>query len=213
MPLLRYYHVFNVAQCEGLPEKTQAEAAPFNPIQEAEQIIQQMPNRPHVQHNKVQAAYNPATDIVNMPSQKLFHNHEEYYSTLFHELVHATGHHTRLHRFQKKQPGRFGSDTYSREELVAEMGAAFLCSTSGIANKTMTNAAAYIKGWLHQLKDDKRLVTLAAAKAQKAADFILDKPANVQEKPLDSQRKPTRNTRTPEKNPDRRVVERHPDAL
>jgi antirestriction protein ArdC len=173
VPLLRYYRVFNVEQCEGLPEKP-AFAAPakIRPIERAEQIVRRMPNRPSIQHNGGQAAYNPATDTVAMPLRALFRKGEEYYSTLFHELVHSTGHPSRLDRFKKSRP-TIGPETYSREELVAEMGAAFLCGHCRIVNETIDNSAAYIRGWLRRIKDDKRLMTFAATEAQKAADFVL----------------------------------------
>jgi len=99
---------------------------------------------------------------------------------LFHELTHATGHESRLNR--KGVSGSdglwsaFGSQSYSKEELVAEMGAAFLCGRAGIVERTIDNSAAYVRSWLQRLKDDARLVVLAAAQAQKAADFILGAP-------------------------------------
>ena len=98
---------------------------------------------------------------------------EEYYSTLFHELTHATGHPARLNRSTLMDFERFGDQNYSREELVAEMGAAFLCGITGIENKTINNSAAYLANWLDALKNDSRLVLVAASQAQKAADLIL----------------------------------------
>ena len=98
----------------------------------------------------------------------------EYYSTLFHELVHSTGHSTRLDRFKDALPAHFGSQSYSKEELVAEMGAAFLCGSSGIVDRVIDNSAAYIASWTRRLKKDPKLVVMAAAQAQKAADYIQD---------------------------------------
>jgi len=97
----------------------------------------------------------------------------EYYSTLFHELTHATGHESRLKRLDTDRLAAFGSKDYSQEELVAEMGSAFLCGHCGIAERIIDNSAAYIQGWLRRLRNDKRLVVFAAAQAQKAADFVL----------------------------------------
>jgi antirestriction protein ArdC len=111
-------------------------------------------------------------DTVNMPKPKLFDGPEEYYSTLFHELTHSTGHARRLNRQTLTDLCPFGSTNYSKEELVAEMGAAFLCGVSGIENLTVDNSAAYVASWLRVLRNDKHLVILAAAQAQRAADFI-----------------------------------------
>jgi len=176
-PLLRYYRVFNVEQCEGIaPEKVPAleNARDFQPIEEAERVVQEMPQRPIIQHEAAQAFYRPSADIVNMPAAELFNCDAEYYSTLFHELTHATGHESRLKRLDTDKLAAFGSRDYSQEELVAEMGSAFLCGHCGIAERIIDNSAAYIQGWLRSLRNDKRLVVFAAAQAHKAADFILD---------------------------------------
>lgn len=108
-----------------------------------------------------------------MPFRERFETPEAYYATLFHELTHSTDHESRLNRPTVVEPSRFGSGTYSKEELIAEMGAAFLCAHAGIENATIDNSASYIAAWLSKLRDDKRLVIHAAANAQKAADFIL----------------------------------------
>jgi antirestriction protein ArdC len=108
-----------------------------------------------------------------MPSPNQFQTGEAYYSVLFHELTHATGHESRLNRRTDGQPSAFGSQAYSKEELVAEMGAAFLCGQGGIVERTLDNSAAYVAAWLQRLRSDTKLVVQAAAQAQKAADFIL----------------------------------------
>jgi antirestriction protein ArdC len=107
-----------------------------------------------------------------MPEPTRFASSEEYYSTLFHELAHSTGHSKRLDRKLDTDPKAFGSADYAKEELVAEMAAAFLCGHAGIKPAVIGNQAAYIHGWLKQLKDDKKLVVSAAASAQRAADWI-----------------------------------------
>jgi len=176
-PLLRYYRVFNVEQCEGIPAEkvpTLENARDFRPIEEAERVVQEMPQRPIIQHEAAQAFYRPSADVVNMPAPKMFTGDEEYYSTLFHELTHATGHESRLKRLDTDKVAAFGGKDYSQEELVAEMGSAFLCGHCGIAERIIDNSAAYIKGWLRRLRNDKSLVVFAAAQAQKAVDFILD---------------------------------------
>ena len=111
-----------------------------------------------------------------MPAKEVFDNSEAYYSTLFHEFTHSTGHESRLNRPGITETHYFGDEIYSKEELIAEMGAAMLCGTIGIENKTIKNSASYIQSWLGKLKDDQKLVVHAAANAQKACDFILDKP-------------------------------------
>jgi len=113
-----------------------------------------------------------------MPSPRTFYRDEEYYSTLFHELVHSTGHQRRLNRHSKFPDHQFGSHNYSQEELVAEMGAAFLCGLCGIENATIDNSASYIQSWLKKLKDDNRFVIKAASHAQRAVDYILDHQQN-----------------------------------
>jgi antirestriction protein ArdC len=136
-----------------------------------------MPRRPEIKRGLDRAYYSPGGDFVGMPSPEQFKSGEDYYSVLFHELTHSTGHESRLNRKGVSgadgQWSAFGSQSYSKEELVAEMGAAFLCGQAGIVERTLDNSAAYIKSWLSRLKDDPRLVVQAAAQAQKAADFIL----------------------------------------
>ena len=106
-----------------------------------------------------------------VPPPEVFNSDEQFYSTLFHELLHSSGHPSRLNRFPKNYPA-FASPDYSREELVAEMGAAFLCGYCAILNTTIDNSAAYISAWLSKLRNDKRLVVVAGGRAQRAADFI-----------------------------------------
>lgn len=108
-----------------------------------------------------------------MPAMQSFESAESFYSTLFHELTHSTGHASRLARPHIMEVAYFGSEDYSREELVAEMGASMLCGVAGIESRTVSNSAAYIQSWLRVLKGDSRLVVVAAAQAQKAADYVL----------------------------------------
>ena len=139
-----------------------------------------MPRRPAIRHGLDRAFYSPAADSVGMPSPERFDTPENYYNVLFHELTHSTGHESRLNRKGVSgtdgQWAGFGSQSYSKEEMVAEMGAAFLCGQAGIVERTIDNSAAYLRSWLERLKNDCRLVVQAAAQAQKAADFILDAP-------------------------------------
>jgi antirestriction protein ArdC len=184
LPLLRYYYVFNVEQCYGIDAKHLPEQQPierqFQPIETAEQIVSGMPDKPGICYFGTRAFYNPTTDRVNLPVKTSFVSDAELYSTLFHELVHATGHSSRLAR-PAIGTAAFGSENYSKEELIAEMGSAFLCAEAGIENRTIDNSAAYIGNWLERLRDDKRLVVLAAGAAQKACDYILKRQSQTQE--------------------------------
>jgi len=172
IPLLRYYSVFNLEQTTGINIPAELEKV-FSPIQECEQIVAGMPNRPQIQHLESRAYYHPEKDYINMPDPESFEEPEKYYSTIFHELTHSTGHATRLSRTGITDLCPFGETNYSKEELVAEMGAAFLCGTAGIANSTIDNSASYISTWLNRLSNDKKLLICAAAQAQRATDYIL----------------------------------------
>lgn len=178
VPMLRYYTVFNVAQVDGidekLPEGAKVEEREHDPIAAAETIVKNMPNAPAIQSG-TRACYMPTSDIVEMPRPEVFESGEAYYSAMFHELTHSTGHTKRLDRKLDEKLAAFGSPDYSREELVAEMGAAFLCGEAGVVEATIEQSAAYVQGWLKALKDDRKLVVVAAAQAQKAADFILNR--------------------------------------
>ena len=174
LPVLRYYSVFNADQCEGVTvPKDNSESHEWEPLTACEQIVERMPDCPEIREGGVVAGYVPAEDVVRMPLRSRFPSAEGFYASLFHELTHATGHETRLNRRPSTDTRTFGDDAYSREELVAEMGAAFLCGHAGITPDTIENAASYIDGWLSVLRADSRLVIQAAAQAQKAADFIL----------------------------------------
>jgi len=174
-PLLRYYNVFNSEQCEGLNTRALEKAArEFNPIDECIAVVNYMPNAPRIQHEQPKAFYVPSMDYVNMPHPESFCGDEEYYSVLFHELTHSTGHISRLNRAGITKHNGFGTPDYGKEELIAEMGAAFLCGFAGIENRTIDNSAAYSQGWIKAIKEDKKIVITAAAAAQKAVDFILN---------------------------------------
>jgi len=173
--LLRYYTVFNVEQIDGIEDKIpETETRKFDPIAEGDSIIANMPNAPKIEHGGNRACYSPSLDHVRLPHRKQFEGNAEYYSTAFHELGHATGHTSRLNRDDVMDATMFGSHKYSREELVAEMTAVFLCSEIGLET-TFDNSLAYLKNWLGKLKDDTKLILNAGGKAQKAADYILDR--------------------------------------
>ena len=174
VPLLRYYNIFNVEQCDGItaPDAVPFVPTDFKPIEAAETLIKHYADGPSIEHGGQQAFYRPVTDTVRMPEPSRFATTEEYYSTLLHELAHSTGHSKRIDRGLDSDPKPFGSPDYGKEELVAEMAAAFLCGEVGIRPTVIENQAAYIGGWLKQLKQDKKLVIAAAGAGQKAADWI-----------------------------------------
>ena len=178
--LLRFYHVFNLAQCDGLKNCTVPVETPVNGICQPEDMVAHMPQPPLIKHGMTRAFYSPREDCVGLPMRERFERAEGYYATLFHELVHATGHESRLNRATLTEKAGFGSNTYCKEELIAEMGAAFLCGQAEIAERTIDNSAAYLYGWLEQLRSDKTLIVQAAAQAQKAVDFILGKTQEVE---------------------------------
>lgn len=181
IPLLRYYRVWNLDQTEGIdyPKPEARILGEVELIAEAEQIIADMPNKPVIKFGGQGAFYSPKEDLVNIPIREKFKTAAGYYGTVFHELGHSTGHPDRLNRPEIANSSRFGSEKYSKEELVAEMTASFLLGHIGFTDDPeIENAAAYIGSWLKKLKDDPRFVVQAAAQAQKAADYIL----NINEK-------------------------------
>lgn len=179
-PILKSYAVFHIDQCEGIKPKYNNTAVTFehDACEVADQIVADYVNREGLKleiKNTNRACYSPFFDKVEVPEMKQYKIREEYYSTLFHELTHSTGHEKRLNRDTLTKLAAFGSETYSKEELVAEMGAAFLCNAIEIScEKAFKNSAAYIKGWLHALKDDKHLIISAASKAEAAANYIMN---------------------------------------
>lgn len=174
-PLLRYHKVFNVEQCHGISPSTLISAfeRQNDPIKACEIVVDNFHDRPGITLGKDMAAYFHPEDLVYMPPMQSFVSSEAYYSTLFHELVHSTGHEKRLNRKTLTEMAEFGSEPYSIEELVAELGTCFLSSHTGILEKEFKNSAAYIQGWLQKLKNDKRFVMIASTQAQKASDYIL----------------------------------------
>jgi antirestriction protein ArdC len=181
IPNLRYYRVFNALDIEGIdfeyPEPP--ELKPNQKIENCENLVCSTGAR--ITHREPQAYYSPVLDLVNMPPIETFENSAFYYSVLFHELGHWTGGKKRLDR---DMTGRNGNEKYSKEELIAEMTAAFLCAEMGIDNDDLTmNSAAYLKGWITALKGDTKLLITAASAAQKAHKFLTQ---NIKELELTS---------------------------
>lgn len=175
--VLRYYKVFNIEQCSSIPAHfIPALPSPeFSSITKCERIIEEMQHCPVIRHEEQEAYYDPKRDHINMPQPNTFKSNELYYSVLFHELVHSTGHAARLNRKELVAITNFGSKEYSIEELTAEIGACYLASLTGIGNH-LKQSVSYIKGWLDALKNDKRLIVYASTQAQKATDYILNVP-------------------------------------
>lgn len=173
IPLLRYYRVFKVGeQTEGIEPKRKEIKFEHDPIEKAEEIKRNYINCPTYSFESGRAYYNPLLDHINVPPISDFENVHEFYSTLFHEMIHSTGHKNRLNREGVTSVASFGSETYSKEELVAEIGASMLCGVAGIDNHIIDNSASYIQSWLRKLKNDKKLIILASQQAQKAVDYI-----------------------------------------
>ncbi len=179
-PFMRYYSVYNFEQTEGVPVPEWFTAPKvFTPLESAAEIIANMPQRPAIQHGGNKAYYRPSSDSVQLPAPESFTTPTDYYSVAFHELAHATGHDTRLAR---EFSTGFGSEPYSKEELIAELAASMLCAEIGINSDTSERqSAAYLKGWITALKGDTSLIASAASAAQRAADFISGQSATEPE--------------------------------
>lgn len=177
IPFMRFSNVFHISDCEGIESKAkQSDISLNNPIEDAQNLFQNYLKQSNcnfeINDGGDRAFYSPSCDKIVMPSLKQFNCSEEYYSTLFHESVHSTGHSSRLKRITKC--ASFASQIYSLEELVAEVGSAILCEKVNIdISKTFDNSVAYIQSWLKVLKNDKNLIISAASKAEKAVELIL----------------------------------------
>ena len=179
VPFLRYYNVFHIDQCEGISAKHTSETAfpdGASTVETAQEIIYDYLGREGVKITHTEgdrACYKPYTDEIVLPLRKQFVNTAEYYSTVFHEISHSTGHPSRLNRLNRA--AFFGTEEYSKEELVAEISAAALVNHCGLESSTsLRNNAAYIQNWLKVLKDDKRFIVNVAGKAEKAVNLILN---------------------------------------
>lgn len=177
---LRYYNVFHLSQVEGVDPRWAVSvrpAAELQPDAAADAIIKDYVDRSGVTlriTESDQAFYQPGTDTVTVPQLSQYKQQAEYYSTLFHELTHSTGHKSRLDRLT--DIAAFGSHEYSKEELCTELGSAFLVNHCGLeSTSSFRNSAGYIQGWLKALKDDKRLIVSAAGQAEKAVNLILNR--------------------------------------
>ena len=183
VPLLRYYNVFNLEQCENVTIKEKpAPEITYNEneiIENAENLIAEYTTREKINTKIIEqdrAFYRPSTDEITMPLLSQFSSGNAFYSTYFHEIGHSTGHEKRLNRKEVVGTINFGSCDYGTEELVAELTAAFLCAETGINNETTErNNSAYIKNWYNAIKADPKMFVMASARANKATKFVLNK--------------------------------------
>ena len=177
----KYFNVFNIAQCEGIEPIRKATATPAEPsvfedIESAEAVYEGYNGKPSLNHGGDKAYYQPSAHHVQMPPKANFVTPDDYYKTLFHELVHSTGHKDILNRKTLVESNGFGSVTYSKEELVAEIGSEFLVALTGITPKDDgRNAQAYINGWVKYLKNHPKEIMGASTQAVKAVERMLTK--------------------------------------
>lgn len=181
--ILRYYTVFNLSQCEGIdaPPGDSTDNLIFEPIEECERIVAGYPNPPTIEFGGDHAHYIPTRDHIDLPPRETFESVEAFYATEFHELVHSTGHGSRLEREGITKLDHFSSHQYTKEELVAECGCAFLCGEAGILDTTFDNSAAYIAGWVKKLQSEPKWIVQAGGEAAKAVDYILGRGGKVEE--------------------------------
>lgn len=182
IPMLRYFNVFHIDDCEGIEPKYTEDQLPemASPVERAEEIIADYASRAKltIEHSKQnEAYYSPSRHLVSLPLMEQFEDTAGYYDTAFYELTHSTGHKTLLNRFSEESgSAAFGSTSYSKEELVAEIGACGIVHELGLETaKSFRNNAAYIQSWLKALKNDKRMIVSAASRAEKAMKLILGK--------------------------------------
>lgn len=180
IPLLRYYNVFHISQVDGVEPLPKEELHDIEPIEKAESILQDYWTREHItieQTASNKAYYSPSMDLIHLPLLEQFKNNNEYYSTAFHESVHSTMKESRCNRAEERK-GKlvaFGSNEYSKEELVAELGSASLMNIIGIeTKKSFKNSTAYIQSWIRVLKNDVKFIVSASSKAEKAVNYILN---------------------------------------
>jgi antirestriction protein ArdC len=174
IPFVRWANVFNLDQTEGIPAPVITANQGMSPPHERAAAIVENARLCPIHHAGFAAFYSPTDDIIRIPAPSTFHSQEHYYHTLYHEITHASGHSTRLDREGIAQQARFGSEKYSKEELIAELGAAFLSNEAGILDSVrFENSAAYLGSWINKLENDPKLIVSAASQAQKASDFVL----------------------------------------
>lgn len=177
IPLLRYYNVFHISNVEGVEPLNLDSLKPLEPIAEAEAVKEAYKTKEHITIDEIvtnDAFYSPSRDFIQVPCREQYQHIEEFYSTLFHEMIHSTGHKNRLDRLTSGINSHFGGTDYSKEELTAEIGSAYILNRLGIeTSKTFRNSSAYIQNWLQVLKNDNKFIISASSKAEKAVEYIM----------------------------------------
>jgi len=172
---LQCYMVYNVAQCDGLTKKFANVSYPINKIEECEKIVANMPLRPAIKFVEEDVHYHPLEDTIYIPEAEKFDSDLEFYTALFKNLIHSTGHASRLARREIINDAEWGSQKYTIEQLTCELGACYLLSHTGF-NLPPGYEVGYLQTWLYYLRCDKKLLVNAGSQAQKAVDFILNVP-------------------------------------
>lgn len=180
VPILRYFNVFHISQVEGVEPLTKDDLKSIEPIEKAENVLHDYWSREGIEVKHIggdEAYYSPSRDLIRLPLFDQFTDANEYYSTAFHESVHSTMKESRCNRAEDRK-GKlvaFGSNDYSKEELIAEIGSASLMNIIGIeTGKTFQNSTAYIQSWLSVLRNDVKFIVSASSKAEKAVNYILN---------------------------------------
>ena len=180
VPILRYFNVFHISQVEGVEPLTKDDLKSIEPIEKAESVLHDYWSREGIEVKHIggdEAYYSPSRDLIRLPLFDQFTDANEYYSTAFHESIHSTMKESRCNRAEDRK-GKlvaFGSNDYSKEELIAEIGSASLMNIIGIeTSKTFQNSTAYIQSWLSVLRNDVKFIVSASSKAEKAVDYILN---------------------------------------
>ena len=180
IPILRYFNVFHISQVDGVEPLTKDDLKSIEPIEKAESVLHDYWNREGIEVKHIggdEAYYSPSRDLIRLPLFDQFTDANEYYSTAFHESIHSTMKESRCNRAEDRK-GKlvaFGSEDYSKEELIAEIGSASLMNIIGIeTSKTFQNSSAYIQGWLSKLRNDVKFIVSASSKAEKAVNYILN---------------------------------------
>lgn len=180
VPILRYFNVFHISQVEGVEPLTKDDLKSIEPIEKAESVLHDYWSREGIEVKHIggdEAYYSPSRDLIRLPLFDQFTDANEYYSTAFHESVHSTMKESRCNRAEDRK-GKlvaFGSNDYSKEELIAEIGSASLMNIIGIeTGKTFQNSTAYIQSWLSVLRNDVKFIVSASSKAEKAVNYILN---------------------------------------
>lgn len=179
IPLLRYYNVFHISQVDGIEPLPKEELHDIEPIEKADQILNDYWTKEHIKVEHIKgnkAFYSPTLDMIRLPLFEQFTSNNEYYSTAFHESVHSTMKESRCNRAEERKSKlvALGSEEYSKEELVAELGSATILNMIGIeTSKSFRNSSAYIQNWLSVLKNDVKFIVSASSKAEKAVKYIL----------------------------------------